>query len=357
MSLTPQLVARIESRVGRVVRRKYRLDRLLGIGGMASVYAATHRNGSKVALKVLHTELASLPEIRARFLREGYVANQIPHPSVVRIIDDDDDDEERTVFLVIELLEGRSLEKHCEEAGGRLPVPQALAHADRVLDVLAVAHGKGIVHRDIKPENLFVTTAGELKVLDFGIARLLDGSGATATGQVLGTPDFMPPEQATGRYRDVDAQSDLWSVGALLFTLSSGQVVHPGRSGTEQLVLAATRPARPLRDVAGWVPKDVAQVVDRALSFEKAGRWRDAREMQEALRATRAYDVLAATAVERTTLVNEEIDEPPVESDVDTARGAGYAAKTLIQGSAPDGTDPTTTAAFDLVPSTKKKPG
>ena len=114
----------------------------------------------------------------------------------------------------MELLEGESVHARVERAGGRLPLPEVLALADELLDVLGAAHGHGIVHRDIKPENLFLTRTGQVKVLDFGIARLLDGSGATSTGTVLGTPGFMPPEQASGRVRDIGPAADLWAAAA-----------------------------------------------------------------------------------------------------------------------------------------------
>jgi serine/threonine-protein kinase len=299
MTLTDAAVDRIHQRVGTTVRGKYRIDRLLGIGGMAAVFEATHRNGSRVALKVLHPELARLPEIRTRFLREGYVANRIGHSGVARVIDDDDDEVQGTVFLVVELLSGESLETRRERFGGRLPLAEVLQHCDAVLDVLAAAHDQGIVHRDVKPDNVFRTTSGELKVLDFGIARLLDGTGATGSGQLLGTPAFMAPEQANGRVREIDGRTDVWSVGAMLFSLASGQYVHEAPTSTELLVYAATQPARPIESVAPWIGRDVAAVVNRALAFDRAARWPDARSMQAALRATPGF--VAAPPREPTT--------------------------------------------------------
>jgi serine/threonine-protein kinase len=284
IGFVPELLQRVQQRVGTVVRRKYRIDRLLGLGGTAAVFEATHRNGSRVALKVLHPEFARVEQIRSRFLREGYVANRIAHPGVTKVIDDDDDDEGDTVFLVLELLHGETLDRRSERLGGRIPLPETLWHADRVLDVLAAAHDGGIVHRDIKPENLFLTTEGELKVLDFGIARLVEETSATRSGQLLGTPAFMSPEQANGRVRDVDARSDLWSAGAVLFTLLTGSYVHPGSTGAEVLIYAATTPARPIGSLAPWLPPEVARIVDRALAFEQADRWSSAREMQARLR-------------------------------------------------------------------------
>jgi serine/threonine protein kinase len=279
------LEKRARARIGTSLLGKYFLDRVLGVGGMAAVFAANHRNGSRVAVKVLHAEYAMVDDVRVRFLREGYVANRIAHPGVVKVLDDDTG-EDGSVFLVLELLEGETLDELWQRQGARLPPEQVLLHADRTLDVLHVAHASGIVHRDIKPENLFLTRDGQLKVLDFGIARLLDGTGATQSGQSFGTPAFMPPEQAAGRMKDVDARTDIWSVGATMFALLSGSFVHEGTS----FVAAAVGRARPVRTVAPWVPADVGDIVDVALAFEQEKRWPTARSMQAAMRATGRYD-------------------------------------------------------------------
>lgn len=289
MSLNEEGVRRIYERVGTVLRGKYRLNRVLGVGGMASVFDATHRNGGRVAIKILHAHLAQFPGVRTRFLREGYVANKIAHPGVVRIVDDDEDESENTVFLVMDLLEGETMEARRGRFGGRLPLVEALDDCDRVLDVLSVAHGLGVIHRDLKPDNLFLTSQGELKVLDFGIARLLDGTGATGSGEVLGTPEFMSPEQANGRSREIDERTDLWCVGAVLFTLITGSEVHRAATSAEHLVYAATRPARPIESVAPWLDATLAAVVNRALAFDRQARWPNARAMQEAIRGTPSF--------------------------------------------------------------------
>jgi serine/threonine-protein kinase len=285
-----ELQLEAEQRIGRVLRDKWQLDHLIGVGGMGAVYAATHRNGSRGAVKVLHTALTLSREIRTRFMREGYAANQVNHPGVVQVIDDDED--QGIVFLVMELLEGETLEERWLRRGRRLPTDEVLSVADQVLDVLAAAHDKGIVHRDLKPENLFLTKEGRIKVLDFGIARLRHASTSprTRTGGTFGTPAFMPPEQALGHVELVDAKSDLWSLGATLFTLISGRLVHEGTTVNEQLLSAMTQPAPPLEMVAPCVSAEVAALVDRALSREKGGRFEDALSMQQAVRE--AYDAL-----------------------------------------------------------------
>jgi serine/threonine-protein kinase len=307
--IAPHVLERARRRVGTVVRRRYHVDAVLGVGGTGAVFAATHRDGDRVALKVLHPELSVLPEVRARFLREGHAANRVGHPGVVRVLDDDGADETAEVLLVMELLEGESVHARVERAGGRLPLPEVLALADELLDVLGAAHGRGIVHRDIKPENLFLTRKGQLKVLDFGIARLLDGSGATSTGTVLGTPGFMPPEQASGRVRDIGPAADLWAAAAVVFLLLGGEGPHAARTPGALLVMAATQQVRPLATVERGVPEAVARVVDRALAFDPRERWASAPEMQAALRdAVRgiAPSRSPAPASAAPTLVDEE---------------------------------------------------
>jgi len=280
-----------EQRIGSTLKGKYVLESLLGVGGMAAVYRGRHRNGNRVAVKILHPSLSVNADIRDRFLREGYVANKVEHRGAVRVLDDDLL-EDGSVFLVMELLEGATVDAHWERRKRRLPPREVSEIAHQLLDVLAAAHEKGIVHRDIKPENLFLTTDGVVKVLDFGIARLRDplgggGASATRTGRMLGTPAYMPPEQVLGLSREVDAQTDLWSVGATMFTLVSGRYVHDAETVEALLVYAGSRRAPPLSSVAPDVPAALASVIDRALVFEKQGRWATARAMETGLE--RAY--------------------------------------------------------------------
>src|SRR5260221_3817473 len=219
---------RVSSRAGWVLCEKWQIGRLLGVGGMSTVYEAVHRNGRRVAVKILHPELCLSERARQRFLREGYIANRVGHPGAVTILDDGVADD-GTVFLVLELLHGQTLGDRLRRMG-QLPSGEVLACADRVLDVLAAAHGHGIVHRDIKPENLFLTYERTLKVLDFGIAsvRELSAAGfeATRSGAALGTPAFMAPEQADGRGAPLDHRADLWALGATMFTLLTGRHVQ-----------------------------------------------------------------------------------------------------------------------------------
>jgi serine/threonine-protein kinase len=295
---------RASARLGTTIRDKYRLDRVLGLGGMAAVYAATHRNRKQFAVKMLHPELSIRQDVRTRFLREGYAANSFKHPGAVAVLDDDVADD-GAAFLVMELLEGDELENLAINNGGRLPVQAVLAIGYQLLDVLAAAHDKGIVHRDIKPPNLFLTDDGTIKVLDFGIARvrdaLADEARGTAAGTLLGTPGFMPPEQALGKSDEIDGQSDVWAAGATLFSLLTGQATHAGDNAAQLMVAAATQPARKLQSIAPHVPDAVAQIIDCALAFEKSSRWPSAAAMRDAIAET--YAVTCSEPVSRAPLV------------------------------------------------------
>jgi eukaryotic-like serine/threonine-protein kinase len=280
---------RFQGRIGTTIRGKYRIEAFLNTGSMASVYAARHRNGSRVALKVLHPQLSRDPSLCERFRREGYYANAVEHSGVVHAIDDDFT-EDGCAFLVLELLDGETLEQKRKRAGGKLDVLDVLDYADRLLDVLSATHARGIIHRDLKPENIFVTSGGVLKVLDFGVARMDDGkksSEMTGTGMVLGTPAFMPPEQALGHRDQVDARSDVWAVGATLFNLISGEAVHTGDDAKAKLIATARKPARSLSTVAPDAPRPVVSAIDRALAYDRADRWEDVNAMREALRWAR----------------------------------------------------------------------
>jgi eukaryotic-like serine/threonine-protein kinase len=288
MSEEAEILAIASQRVGTVLHGKYHIDGVLGVGGMATVYAATHRNRKRFAVKMLHTEFAVRSDVRARFVREGYVANSVPHPGVVAVIDDDVD-ELGSPFLVMELLEGVTVDVLYTTGDGAIPVREALGIAHQLLDVLEAAHQKSVVHRDIKPANLFVLRDGQLKVLDFGIARLRDADvvlKSTRAGALLGTPAFMAPELALGMPENVDARTDVWAVGATLFTMLSACLVHSGGNARQIMIRAATEPARSLESIMPDLPVAVAALVSRALAFDRGQRWPSAAAMRDAVLET-----------------------------------------------------------------------
>jgi serine/threonine protein kinase len=252
---------------------------------MAAVYVGVHRIGRRDALKILHTEAAKSKEVCLRFEREAQAVNRFRHPGAVEIRDIDVT-EDGSPFLVMELLVGESLGDRAQQLG-RLPVGEVLRTAEQVLDVLAAAHEQGIIHRDIKPANLFITKEGQLKVLDFGLARMHEvnpGDGLfTKEGTTLGTTPYMPPEQARGR--DIDERADLFAVGATMFRLLTGRYLHQASGAFDLLMKMGRDPAPPIATIAKNLPDDICLVVDRALAFDREKRYKDARSMLEDMRA------------------------------------------------------------------------
>jgi serine/threonine-protein kinase len=275
-----------ERRVGTTVRAKWRLEKLLGVGGMAAVYVGAHKIGRREAIKILHPAIARSKELRARFEQEAHAVNRFKHPGTVEIRDIDVT-EDGAPFLVMELLEGESLSDRAQRPGG-IELDEILRLADELLDVLVAAHAQGIIHRDIKPDNLFVQAGGRLKVLDFGIARVKAGISdlQTRAGAMLGTVPYMAPEQLMGG--DIDARVDLFAVGATMFRLVARRRIHEAENEAQLLVKMGTEPAPPLASVAPGAPPGVCLVVDRALQFERDLRYPDAATMQRDIQALRA---------------------------------------------------------------------
>lgn len=286
------ITQRAKARIGSVLRGKWRIDRLLGVGGMAAVYEGTHRNGKRGAIKMLHLEFSTDTDTRTRFLREGYVANTVNHPGAVSVFDDDVA-EDGSVFIVMEMLVGKTLEELAQSRPTKRLGPLELFRlTDKLLDVLAAAHENGVIHRDVKPDNIFVTNEGNVKILDFGIARMRDVQASakmTKTGSAMGTPAFMPPEQALGEWDRVDRRTDLWAVGATMYTMLTGRYVHEGASLNQLLLKAMTHAAPPLRSVLPNVPSAIAEPIDKVLAMDPKDRFFDARAMQTAIRQTIAW--------------------------------------------------------------------
>jgi serine/threonine-protein kinase len=268
-----------ETRVGTTIAGVWHLDSLLGVGGAAAVYAATHTSGRRAAFKILHRVHANNEELRARFLEELELSSMLDHPDRVAVhgVASTDDG---ALALVMELLDGETLAARWRREG-RLAPRASLAIAISLLDQLSFCHGRGIIHRDLKPENIFLGSDGRVRLLDFGVAR----GKRSITGQrvAMGTPAFMPPEQARGHRERVDARSDVFAVGAVLWSILSG---FPFRRGSDQdatLRCAAYEPARSLILVAPELPKAVVAIVDRALLPEPEARWPSARAMKDAI--------------------------------------------------------------------------
>jgi serine/threonine-protein kinase len=255
--------------VGEVIAGRYELEELVGTGGMSSVFRARDRLlERRVALKVLHEHYTDDEGYVERFRREARVVAQLSHPNIVTVIDRGED--EGRQFIVFELVEGRTLKDLLEEEG-RLPVRPALEIALQVARGLAFAHEHGLVHRDVKPQNVILNGDGRAKVTDFGIARSRDIQGVTQTGMVLGTSNYVAPEQAQGG--KVDRATDVYSLGVVLFELLTGEVPFLGESFVAVAMRHVNEPAPSVRERRPDVPARVARAVDRALEKDPAARF------------------------------------------------------------------------------------
>ena len=266
---------------GRTLLGKWKVERVIGIGGTSMVLQARHRNGRRAALKILHPHLAAHGRTRERFLREGRMANMVDHPGVVAVLDDFIA-EDGTAVLVLELVLGQNLSSLAKERGGVLDAREVVDAACAVLAVLAVAHDANVIHRDIKPENILVRSTGGYKLADFGLAGLCHELGMlTGTNALLGTPGYMSPEQARGDVGAMDARTDLWGLGATMFTLLTGRFVH---AGSKNLVLAAATERPPsIRAIEPGIQPELAEIIDRAVHIDREERWPNALAMLAAL--------------------------------------------------------------------------
>ncbi|MEA2248781.1 MAG: eukaryotic-like serine/threonine-protein kinase, partial [Solirubrobacteraceae bacterium] len=268
------------SQVGTLLSGRYRLDAQIGAGGMSTVYRAFDTVLERqVAIKLLHREIAADEDQIERFRREARAVAQLNHHHVVGVIDageavSPDDpgfgDPVAMPYIVFEYVEGETLKDRIRR-NGRLPVPEAVAYAIEIGRGLQAAHERRIVHRDVKPQNVLIDEEGTAKVTDFGIARSLTEEGLTADGRVLGTTDYVSPEQALGH--DVGPQSDLYSLGVVLFEMLTGDVPFHGEN---QIAVAMKHVREELPDVQLRRPEvssALAAVVDRATAKDLDRRY------------------------------------------------------------------------------------
>ncbi len=256
--------------VGEVISDRYELEELVGTGGMSSVFRARDRLLDRhVALKVLHQHYADDDEHVARFRSEARAVAQLSHPHIVTVIDRGVDDGRQ--FIVFEYVEGENLKDLLRRAG-QLPARRAVELAVAVAEGLAFAHGQGLVHRDVKPQNVLLSEEGDVKVTDFGIARSLDVErGVTQEGTVLGTSDYISPEQAGGK--SVSPATDVYSLGVVLWELLTGAVPFPGDSFVAVALRHINEPPPSLLDARPDAPVRLAAAVDRALAKDPAERF------------------------------------------------------------------------------------
>jgi serine/threonine-protein kinase len=293
--------------IGTLISERYRLDEKIGSGGMSSVYKAFDPTLERwVAIKLMHSDISHDPDQLERFRREARAVAQLNHPHVVTVIDAGEDD--GAPYIVFEYVEGETLKERIRRLG-RLPVSEAVAYAIEIGRALEAAHLSLLVHRDVKPQNVLIDRDGRAKVTDFGIARSLEAHGLTATGRVLGTTDYVSPEQALGH--EVTGQSDIYSLGIVLYEMLTGET--PFKADT-QVAVAMRHVRDPLPDVQRRRPESsasLAAVVERATAKETQNRYADVSEMVHDLEEVLAIEAARSgqSSGEATTVLQSLSDD------------------------------------------------
>ena len=266
---------------GDLLGARYEILQLLGEGGMGAVYKARDRELDRfVALKLIRPELAANASILARFKQELLLSREVTHRNVIRIYDLGDADGVK--FITMEFVEGRDLRSLIQEKK-KFPPEEAVELMLQVCRALEAAHSLGIIHRDLKPQNIMLDRTGRILVMDFGLARTVEGDGMTQTGALVGTMEYMSPEQALGK--DLDQRSDLFSLGLILYELLTGVMPFKAESAVASLLKRNQERAAPVSDHDGTVPSTLSNIVSKCLERDPNLRYQSATEFLRDLEA------------------------------------------------------------------------
>lgn len=301
----------------RILAGRYAIGEFVGQGGMATVYRGTDTKlGRQVAIKVMKADLAGDEQFRSRFRQEAQSASRMAHPTVVRVFDAGDDliqtaeGPKRLPFIVMEYVEGNNLRQLTAE--GQLSQSEACRVVDSVLTALEYSHRAGIVHRDIKPANIMITKSGQVKVMDFGIARAVSETSSTLqqTTAILGTAAYFSPEQAKGE--SIDARTDLYSTGVLLYELLTGDVPFRGDTAVAVAYQHVSERPKPPSDRDPSVPPELDRVVLYGLAKDRSKRFQSASEFRDALRVAASGQMPKLSVQQQDTVLfsgGEEVSE------------------------------------------------
>ncbi|MFZ0952358.1 MAG: tetratricopeptide repeat protein [Candidatus Sulfotelmatobacter sp.] len=264
---------------GDVLGGRYEILQMLGEGGMGAVYKARDRELDRfVALKLIRPELAANPSILARFKQELLLSREVTHRNVIRIYDLGDADGVK--FITMEFVEGQDLRSLIQEKK-KFPPEEAVELMQQVCRALEAAHTLGIIHRDLKPQNIMRDQTGRILVMDFGLARMVEGDGMTQTGALVGTMEYMSPEQALGK--DLDQRSDLYSMGLILYELLTGKMPFKAESAVASLIKRNQEQATPVSDHDQTIPRALSNIVAKCLERDPALRYQTAGEFLQDL--------------------------------------------------------------------------
>ena len=266
--------------IGDVLGGRYEILQLLGQGGMGAVYKASDRELDRfVALKVIRPELASNPSILARFKQELLLSHQVTHRNVIRIYDLGEAEGLR--FITMEFVEGKDLRSIILERS-KFPPEEAVVIIEQVCLALEAAHNVGVIHRDLKPQNIMQDRTGRILVMDFGLARMVEGDGMTQTGALVGTMDYMSPEQALGK--ELDQRSDLFAIGLILYELLTGAMPFKAESALASLIKRTQERAIPVAELDAQIPGALSGIVSKCIERDLEFRYKSVSDVLKDLR-------------------------------------------------------------------------
>ena len=296
--------------IGYTLGGRYKIESLLGQGGMSAVYRAQDPNLRRtVAVKLIHSHLSSDPEFVRRFEAEAAAVAQLRHPNIVQVYDFNHDDD--VYYMVMEYLPGDSLQTRLKElstAGSRYTLPETADIIAKVAEAVAYAHERGTIHRDLKPANVMMMPQNQPVLTDFGVAKILGGQQYTATGAVVGTPAYMSPEQVRGE--TLDGRADIYSLGIMLYEMAAGHPPFEGDSAMTVMMKHVNDPVPDIRRLVQDAPPSFTALVDKALSKQPVDRFQTAAELAMALRLA-ARQLAGEDAPAKATVA-----KPPVRQDL-----------------------------------------
>jgi tRNA A-37 threonylcarbamoyl transferase component Bud32 len=331
--------------IGKTLGGRYQIQSMIGEGGMASVYKAhdPHLQRS-VAIKVIHQHLSNKPEFFRRFEEEATAVAKFRHPNIVQMYDFAHDED--LYYMVMEFVLGETLQtrlKRSNAANRRLEVIDVISYAAEICEAAFYAHERGVIHRDIKPANIMLDVDGRAILMDFGIARMVDASQHTATGTVLGTAMYMPPEQIQGL--QIDARADIYSIGITIFEMLSGKPPFEADSAMTLMMMHLNDPVPDLHKLHPDIPAGLMEITDKALAKNRDERYQSASEMAAALRSLQ--DQLQAAAP-----VGSESAQPSADATFIEAPVVANADATMIE--APGAANPAQEAAVAPEPQSQQ---
>lgn len=327
--------------IGQTIGGRYQIESLLGQGGMSTVYRATDPNLHRpVAIKLIHSHLAADPTFVIRFEEEATAVARLRHPNIIQVFDFNHDGD--TYYIVLEYVPGETLQarlKTLSAQGARLSQPTAVNLMATICDAVHYAHEQGMIHRDLKPANVMINQQNQPILMDFGVAKMLGGKQHTATGAVIGTPQYISPEQVKGERPD--ARSDIYSLGIMLFEMLTGRCPFDADSAITLMMMHINEPVPDIRGLVDEVPAELSAIVECALAKKPEGRYQTAAEMAETLRSV--YSKLGAPATGVFTA-------GPVTSSVAVTSEATPTRATLAPAVKPDTRVKSAAGGFPFVP-------